>query len=221
MSSIVNGRILIAGTVVCACMCGCFGGAVEVSEISKSNEIDESSSSFTSLVLVQKNTDNMRTYAKLFASVYAFPFSSVNELDYGKIGYNSLFFIVGKFGEAYFETNENGYFYIPKNILQAYVQEHFGIENYEYPVSEIPNILPQYSKEKDAYLFADARGGLNANISVVEENISDETATYVIRFEYKNIENNEIMKVVEIKYIFKIVHTKNGFVLQADSASVI
>jgi len=58
-------------------------------------------------------------------------------------------------------------------------------------------------------------------VSVVEESITDEIATYIIRFEFQNIETGEIMETTEMTYIFKIIPTDKGYSLRACSATIL
>ena len=111
-------------------------------------EISQSSSTGESVVaerLSKEELMKLREYAISFSELFNDPFSSVDELDYQMIGINSLYWIATTENHGDFETNDAGYPYIPKSLLQSFVREHFGLDDYEYPVSDNPNILPQYN----------------------------------------------------------------------------
>lgn len=102
--------------------------------------------------------------------------------------------------------------------MQSYVWEHFGIENYEYPISDNPNILPQYNSDKDAYLFSPAREGPQSKVSILNETLVDQTIIYTMKFETPNFETGEIMKTWNMEYTFQPTSTAGGYVLEAKSA---
>lgn len=168
--------------------------------------------------LTEEDLTNMRKYAIYFAEFFNTPFSSTDELDYQMVGFNSLFWIATSEGYNDFETDDGGYPYIPKSLLQTFVWEHFGIDDYEYPVSDNFNILPQYNSDKDAYLVGTAMGGSKSIVSILNETISGRNVTYIMKYETPNIETGEIMETYNIKYNFQIIPTTNGCVLRAISA---
>lgn len=103
--------------------------------------------------LTEADLEEMREYARSFAEFFDTPFASPDELDYEEIGRNSLYWIIVDFGYDSFEKADNGYPLVPKQLLQSYVWEHFGMDDYEFPVSENPNILPQYKAGKGCILL--------------------------------------------------------------------
>ena len=170
--------------------------------------------------LTEADLEEMREYARSFAEFFDTPFASPDELDYEEIGRNSLYWIIVDFGYDSFEKADNGYPLVPKQLLQSYVWEHFGMDDYEFPVSENPNILPQYNAEKDAYCFYEGRGGPEAKVSVVEESILDRTVTYIVQLEYQDFETGATTKTIQMSYTFSIISANTGYSLQAVSASL-
>lgn len=184
-------------------------------------EISQSSSTGESVVaerLSKEELMKLREYAISFAELFNDPFSSVDELDYQMIGINSLYWIATTENHNDFETDDAGYPYIPKSLLQSFVWEHFGIDDYEYPVSDNLNILPQYDSNKKAYLFGAARGGSTTIVSILDETISGQNVTYTMKFETPNIETGKIMETQNVEYKFQIISTADGCVLRAISA---
>lgn len=174
----------------------------------------------TPFALTKADLDGMREYAGSFAEFFDAPFASPDELDYEEIGRNSLYWIIVDFGYDYFEKADNGYPLVPKQLLQSYVWEHFGMDDYEFPVSKNPNILPQYNAEKDAYCFYEGRSGPEAKVSVIGESILDRTATYIMQLEYRDFETGATTKTIQMCYTFSIISTNTGYSLQAVSASL-
>ena len=185
------------------------------SEISQSSSAVESSEAER---LSEEELMKLREYAISFSELFNDPFSSVDELDYQMIGINSLYWIATTENHGDFETNDAGYPYIPKSLLQSFVWEHFGIDDYEYPVSDNPNILPLYDSNKKAYLFGAAREGSTVIVSVLDESISGQNVTYTMKIETPNIETGEIMETQNVEYKFQIISTADGCVLRAISA---
>ena len=170
--------------------------------------------------LTEADLEEMREYARSFAEFFDTPFASPDELDYEEIGRNSLYWIIVDFGYDSFEKADNGYPLVPKQLLQSYVWEHFGMDDYEFPVSENPNILPQQNAEKDAYCFYEGRGGPEAKVSVVEESILDRTVTYIMQLEYQDFETGATTKTIQMSYTFSIISANTGYSLQAVSANL-
>lgn len=183
-------------------------------EIQQSDIVEQSKAE-----LSESDLSSLRNYAVTFAGFYGTPFSSTAELDYESIGRNSLFLIATGENIENFETDSYGYPYVEKELLQEYVSEHFGIENYEYPVSDNPNILPQYDESKNAYLTGIAGDGPRSKITIQNEIVSDENITYTIKFETPNIETGEIMETRNLEYKFDIIPKDDGYVLKAISAA--
>lgn len=183
-------------------------------EIQQSDIVEQSKAE-----LSESDLSSLRNYAVTFAGFYGTPFSSTAELDYESIGRNSLLLIATGENSENFETDSYGYPYVEKELLQEYVSEHFGIENYEYPVSDNPNILPQYDENKNAYLTGTAGDGPRSKITIQNEIVSDENITYTIKFETPNIDTGEIMETRNVEYKFDIVSKDDGYVLKAISAA--
>ena len=170
-----------------------------------------------SFPLTGEDLERMREYALEFAGFYTEPFASVEELDREDIGRNSLFQLC-VYHEDEFETDEGGYLFVPRQRLASYVWEHYGIEDYEYPLSEDPRMLPSYNEEKDAYLFIAAGEGFWGDISIVDETVEGQTAAYVIRLETWNVETSQVMESRELTYTFRILSAEEGYALQIVSA---
>lgn len=191
-------------------------------QISSSNQQENQQSDVveqSKAELSESDLSSLRSYAVTFAGFYDIPFSSTAEIDYEIIGRNSLFLIATGENSKNFETDSCGYPYVEKELLQEYVSEHFGIENYEYPVSDNPNILPQYDENKNAYLTGTAGDGPRSKITIQNEIVSDENITYTIKFETPNIETGEIMETRNVEYKFDIISKNDGYVLKAISAA--
>ena len=213
-------RVLATMLLLGILLSGCSVDRDSSSSLDES-EISQSSSTGESVVaerLSKEELMKLREYAISFAELFNNPFSSVDELDYQMIGINSLYWIATTENHGDFETNDAGYPYIPKSLLQSFVWEHFGIDDYECPVSDNPNILPQYDSNKKAYLFGAAREGSTVIVSVLDESISGQNLTYTMKFETPNIETGEIMETQNVEYKFQIISTADGCVLRASSA---
>ena len=208
-------QIILFALTACLLLTSCTNTASSI------QDLDLSKSEPSKAELSEQDLENMQKDAISFAEFFDTPFSSTDELDYQMIGHNSLYQIAAGENNSNFETDSSGYPYIPKKLLQSYVQEHFGIENYEYPVSDDPNILPQYNPKKDAYLFGAAREGSRSIVSVLDETVIDKTVIYSMKFETPNIETGEIMETRNIEYEFEIISTAEGYVLKAKSAQEI
>ena len=213
-------RVLATMLLLGILLSGCSVDRDSSSSLDES-EISQSSSTGESVVaerLSKEELMKLREYAISFAELFNDPFSSVDELDYQMIGINSLYWIATSENHGDFETNDAGYPYIPKSLLQSFVWEHFGIDDYECPVSDNPNILPQYDSNKKAYLFGAARGGSTVIVSVLDESISGQNLTYTMKIETPNIETGKIMEAQNVEYKFQIISTADGCVLRAISA---
>ena len=213
-------RVLATMLLLGILLSGCSVDRDSSSSLDES-EISQSSSTGESVVaerLSKEELMKLREYAISFAELFNNPFSSVDELDYQMIGINSLYWIATTENHGDFETNDAGYPYIPKSLLQSFVWEHFGIDDYECPVSDNPNILPQYDSNKKAYLFGAAREGSMVIVSVLDESISGQNLTYTMKIETPNIETGEIMEAQNVEYKFQIISTADGCVLRAISA---
>lgn len=167
----------------------------------------------------EQDLEKMRTQALLFVESYPFSFNSVDELDYQGIGFNSLFWIVTSADMNQLRMDDNGYFYIPKSTLQDFVWEHFGIENYEYPISNNINYLPRYNSDQNAYIFYPDRDGANVETSIEDEEYQKLCVIYTLKMDFLNIETNEVMRTETIDYKFEIVPTDHGYTLRILSAS--
>lgn len=213
-------RVLATMLLLGILLSGCSVDRDSSSSLDES-EISQSSSTGESVVaerLSKEELMKLREYAISFSELFNNPFSSVDELDYQMIGINSLYWIATTENHGDFETNDAGYPYIPKSLLQSFVWEHFGIDDYECPVSDNPNILPQYDSNKKAYLFGAAREGSTVIVSILDETISGQNVTYTMKFETPNIETREIMETQNMEYKFQIISTTDGYVLRAISA---
>ena len=213
-------RVLATMLLLGILLSGCSVDRDSSSSLDES-EISQSSSTGESVVaerLSKEELMKLREYAISFSELFNNPFSSVDELDYQMIGINSLYWIATSENHSDFETNDAGYPYIPKSLLQSFVWEHFGIDDYECPVSDNPNILPQYDSNKKAYLFGAAREGSTVIVSILDETISGQNVTYTMKFETPNIETGEIMETQNMEYKFQIISTTDGYVLRAISA---
>ena len=213
-------RVLATMLLLGILLSGCSVDRDSSSSLDES-EISQSSSTGESVVaerLSKEELMKLREYAISFSELFNNPFSSVDELDYQMIGINSLYWIATTENHGDFETNDAGYPYIPKSLLQSFVWEHFGIDDYECPVSDNPNILPQYDSNKKAYLFGAAREGSMVIVSVLDESISGQNLTYTMKIETPNIETGEIMEAQNVEYKFQIISTADGCVLRAISA---
>ena len=230
--------LCLAVAILCGVLaCGCGEETVPASSqaeasISESSSAEESGASpamessapeasssgeeeFSSLT--GEDLERMREYALEFAGVYTESFASVEELDREAIGRNSLFQLCA-YHEDEFETDERGYLFVPRQRLVSYVWEHYGIEDYEYPLSDDPRMLPSYNEEKDAYLFIAAGEGFWGDLSIVDETVEGQTAAYGIRLDKWNVETGQVMESRELTYTFRLVEGKDGTVLQAVSA---
>ena len=213
-------QILVTTLLLGILLSGCSVDRDSSSSLEES-EISQSSSTGESVVaerLSKEELMKLREYAISFSELFNNPFSSVDELDYQMIGINSLYWIATSENHSDFETNDAGYPYIPKSLLQSFVWEHFGIDDYECPVSDNPNILPQYDSNKKAYLFGAAREGSTVIVSVLDESISGQNLTYTMKIETPNIETGKIMEAQNVEYKFQIISTADGCVLRAISA---
>ncbi len=211
--------LIVLLIAVCLCLCACSGrDASGGSSGSRETEQASDPSEKVTAELSEADMASMREYAISFAEFFDTPFSSVDDLDYEMIGYNSLYWISTDESYCDFETDNRGYPYIPKELLKSYVWEHFGIENYEYPVSDNPNILPQYNPDNDAYLFSSARGGPRSEVSILDEMIIDQAIVYTMKFETPNFETGEIMETRNMEYTFQAVPTAAGYILKIKSA---
>ncbi len=208
---------LFLGAVIIACLC--LSACSRQGGYSGSHSAPASEE--PSVELTEEDLTSLQEYAVSFAEYFDEPFSSVDELSYQAIGHNSLYWLVVGEGYESFETNDAGFPYIPKPLLQSYVLDHFGIENYEYPVSENPNIWPRYDPDKDAYLFSEARGGPRYGVSVLSETVAGETITYTMEFEISDFETGEIIGTQKMEYRFQIIPAAGGYVLRALSAAQI
>ena len=121
----------------CAALCliplllaGCTNLSTPGQEQPGSSQASQTTSSppdTTPCQLTEKEQADLREYALSFADFFDTPFDSVQELDYQEIGLNALFWIAADPTNAGFETDEHGYSYIPKLLLQYFVREHFVI----------------------------------------------------------------------------------------------
>ncbi len=210
----------------CAALClipllltGCTTPGQEQPGSSQASQTTSSPPDTAPCQLTEKEQADLREYALSFADFFDTPFDSVQELDYQEIGLNTLFWIAADPNNAGFETDEHGYSYIPKLLLQDFVREHFGIEEYEYPVSNNPNSLPQYDKERDAYLFTPARDGPRAATAILKERQEGRTITYTIQLDYPHMETGELLKTVVMDYTFALTITAEGYTLCILSAT--
>ena len=222
--------LCLAVAVLCGVLaCGCGEETVPASSqaeasISESSSAEGSgaspameSSGHEGSSLTGEDLERMRECALEFAGFYTEPFASVEELDREAIGRNSLFQLCA-YHEDEFETDERGYLFVPRQRLVSYVWEHYGIEDYEYPLSDDPRMLPSYNEEKDAYLFIAAGEGFWGDLSIVDETVEGQTAAYGIRLDKWNVETSQVMESRELTYTFRIVEGKDGTILQAVSA---
>ena len=199
----MKNRLSAVIAAICMLLCACGGSREAAIELSP------------------QERDDLLVYAEAFARAFPDAFASPTDLDYAAVGDNSLCFIIDDLGYDSFECDGVGYPYVPRALLQEYVLTHFGIENYEYTVSENPNVLPQYEPEKDAYLFYDGRDGIYADITVTGEEISGDSASYTVHFEYLDYEPRKVRKTVNMLYDFLLLQTVDGYALQARSAAAL
>lgn len=205
------GKRLLAGVLALGLL---LGGCSADRGSSSSSE-----GTFQGLEFSEQAQEKMRAQALLFVESYPFSFNSVDELDYREIGFNSLFWIAASADIYQLRMDDDGYFCIPKSTLQDFVWEHFGIKNYEYPISDNANYLPRYNPDQNTYLFYPARDGTNMEISIEKEEYQNLWVIYTLKLDFLNIETNEVMRTETIDYKFEIVPTDSGYTLRILSAT--
>ena len=176
-----------------------------------------------SLSLSEEERTALRESALVFAQWFASPFSAPEELDQEQVGRYALFHLATGPMADQFETDESGFPYIPKALVQSYVQDHFAITNYQYPLREDPRyvILPQYDAERDAYRFSAAQDGPSVQATLVGEEIDGDGAVYTIRLDTPHMETGQVLETVTLDYAFALLPKEEGIVLQARSASLL
>ena len=176
-----------------------------------------------SLSLSEEERAALRESALVFAQWFASPFSAPEELDQEQVGRYALFHLATGPMADQFETDESGFPYIPKALVQSYVQDHFAITNYQYPLREDPRyvILPQYDAERDAYRFSAAQDGPSVQATIVGEEIDGDGAVYTIRLDTPHMETGQVLETVTLDYAFALLPKEEGIVLQARSASLL
>ena len=176
-----------------------------------------------SLSLSEEERAALRESALVFAQWFASPFSAPEELDQEQVGRYALFHLATGPMADQFETDESGFPYIPKALVQSYVQDHFAIADYQYPIREDPRyvILPQYDAERDAYRFSAAQDGPSVQATIVEEEIDGDGAVYTIRLDTPHMETGQVLETATLDYAFALLPKEEGIVLQARSASLL
>lgn len=176
-----------------------------------------------SLPLSEEERTALRESALVFAQWFASPFSAPEELDQEQVGRYALFHLATGPMADQFETDESGFPYIPKVLVQSYVQDHFAIADYQYPLREDPRyvILPQYDAERDAYRFSAAQDGPSVQATLVGEEIDGDGAVYTIRLDTPHMETGQVLETVTLDYTFALLPKEEGIVLQARSASLL
>ena len=176
-----------------------------------------------SLSLSEEERTALRESALVFAQWFASPFSAPEELDQEQVGRYALFHLATGPMADQFETDESGFPYIPKVLVQSYVQDHFAIADYQYPLREDPRyvILPQYDAERDAYRFSAAQDGPSVQATIVGEEIDGDGAVYTIRLDTPHMETGQVLETVTLDYAFALLPKEEGIVLQARSASLL
>ena len=176
-----------------------------------------------SLSLSEEERAALRESALVFAQWFASPFSAPEELDQEQVGRYALFHLATGPMADQFETDESGFPYIPKALVQSYVQDHFAIANYQYPLREDPRyvILPQYDAERDAYRFSAAQDGPSVQATLVGEEIDGDGVVYTIRLDTPHMETGQVLETVTLDYALALLPKEEGIVLQARSASLL
>ena len=176
-----------------------------------------------SLSLSEEERTALRESALVFAQWFASPFSAPEELDQEQVGRYALFHLATGPMADQFETDESGFPYIPKALVQSYVQDHFAIADYQYPLREDPRyvILPQYDAERDAYRFSAAQDGPSVQATIVGEEIDGDGVVYTIRLDTPHMETGQVLETVTLDYAFALLPKEEGIVLQARSASLL
>ena len=176
-----------------------------------------------SLSLSEEERAALRESALVFAQWFASPFSAPEELDQEQVGRYALFHLTTGPMADQFETDESGFPYIPKVLVQSYVQDHFAIADYQYPLREDPRyvILPQYDAERDAYRFSAAQDGPSVQATLVGEEIDGDGAVYTIRLDTPHMETGQVLETATLDYAFALLPKEEGIVLQARSASLL
>ena len=176
-----------------------------------------------SFSLSEEERAALRESALVFAQWFASPFSAPEELDQEQVGRYALFHLATGPMADQFETDESGFPYIPKALVQSYVQDHFAIADYQYPLREDPRyvILPQYDAERDAYRFSAAQDGPSVQATLVGEEIDGDEVVYTIRLDTPHMETGQVLETVTLDYAFALLPKEEGIVLQARSASLL
>ena len=176
-----------------------------------------------SLSLSEEERTALRESALVFAQWFASPFSAPEELDQEQVGRYALFHLATGPMADQFETDESGFPYIPKVLVQSYVQDHFAIADYQYPLREDPRyvILPQYDAERDAYRFSAAQDGPSVQATIVGEEIDGDEVVYTIRLDTPHMETGQVLETATLDYAFALLPKEEGIVLQARSASLL
>ena len=157
------------------------------------------------------------SYVAGFAAFFDAPFSSPSQLEPGKVARYALGQLAADGGDR-FETDSRGHPYVPRKLLETYVQEHFGIDGDACPVS---CALPAYDADRDAYLCGRLQEGPKASVSVVGKEMEGRTASYTVRLEYPDPEIGEVSGIAELAYTFQVLPAEGGRVLQAKSATLL